>query len=72
MTIKITDELIEYLELNHAGQHCLKYWVLSRIVVVLRLNKWTPEGHYTDTINISEEEANAIPDRFLKAVCDEK
>lgn len=61
MKIKITTKLIKWLETNHAGQHCLKYWVLSRIIASTRKNR-------VEAIEISKEEANVIPDRFLKAV----
>jgi len=55
--IKITRKLIKYLEENHGGLHCKKYWVLSRIVAKKDNN---------GIIEISEEECLSIPKRFLE------
>ena len=64
MTIKITDKLMKYLRLNHAGQNCPKYWVLSRCTAQLNIR-----FSYSDlnrTMTISEYEMDNIPNRYLE------
>lgn len=64
MTIKITEKLMKYLRSNHAGQHCPKYWVLSRCTAQLRVRSFCSE--LNTTMTISEYEMDNIPDRYLE------
>jgi hypothetical protein len=60
MIIKIVPSLYAYLRDNHAGQHCPKYAVLSRIVQAQR--------NGLKIMAISKHEADSIPDEYLIAV----
>ena len=64
MKIKITEELMKYLRLNHAGQHCPKYWVLSRCTAQLNIRLFCSD--LDRTMTISEYEMDNIPDRYLE------
>lgn len=61
-TIEVTNSLFQYLQDNHAGQRDPKYAVLSRIVAGMRTDG------YIETIIISEEEWNSIPDEYMNVV----
>ena len=60
MIIKITPSLYAYLSDHHAGQHCPKYAVLSRMVQAQRFK--------LKIMSISKYEADAIPDEYLVKV----
>ena len=60
MIIQITPSLYAYLRDNHAGQHCPKYAVLSRMVQANRFN--------LKIMSISKHEADSIPDEYLVKV----
>ncbi len=62
--IKITEKLIDYLKLNHSGQHCPLYWVLSRITASLRKAERDDKYSHDGTIEISEWEYNSLPQKW--------
>ena len=60
MIIRITPTIYAYLRDHHAGQHCPKYAVLSRMVQAQRFK--------LTIMSISKHEADAIPDEYLVKV----